>query len=52
MITRFYIGVDVSKATLDWAVTDGKKSLLQTQSVNSKHALRQPSELLRRCQAL
>ncbi len=35
MATRFYIGVDVSKATLDWAVTDGKTILLQTQTPNS-----------------
>lgn len=40
MITRFYIGVDVSKATLDWAVTDGKTLLLQTQSVNSEAGIK------------
>lgn len=40
MTTRFYIGVDVSKATLDWAVTDGKTLLLQTQSVNSEAGIK------------
>jgi transposase len=40
MTTHFYIGVDVSKATLDWAVTDGKTLLLQTQSVNSQAGIK------------
>lgn len=40
MTTRFYIGIDVSKATLDWAITDGKTLLLQTQSVNSEAGIK------------
>lgn len=30
MTIRYFIGVDVSKATLDWAVFDGKTILLQS----------------------
>lgn len=40
MNVRFFIGIDVSKATLDWAVTDGKSIVLQTQSVNSEAGIR------------
>jgi hypothetical protein len=34
MDIRYYIGIDVSKATLDWAVFDGQTIVLQTQSPN------------------
>lgn len=36
MDIHYYIGIDVSKATLDWAVFDGKNVVLQTQSPNSE----------------
>ena len=34
MDIRYYIGIDVSKATLGWAVFDGQAIVLQTQSPN------------------
>ncbi|QMW04042.1 transposase [Spirosoma foliorum] len=40
MDIRYFIGVDVSKATLDWAVFDGKTTVLQLQSANSPAAIR------------
>lgn len=39
MTIRYFIGVDVSKATLDWAVFDGKTTVLQIQSTNSPAAI-------------
>jgi hypothetical protein len=30
MDIRYFIGIDIAKATLDWAVYDGKKVVLQT----------------------
>ena len=36
MDIRFFIGIDISKATLDWAVFDGKSVVLQAQSDNSE----------------
>lgn len=47
MLTRFYIGVDVSKDTLDWAVTDGKTILLQTQSVNTEDGVKAAIKVLK-----
>ncbi len=32
MTIRYFIGVDISKATLDWAVFDGQIIVLQSQS--------------------
>lgn len=40
MATRFYIGVEVSKPTLDWAVTEGKTIFLQTQTANSEAGIK------------
>lgn len=36
----YFIGVDVSNATLDWAIFDGKTTVLQIQSANSPAAIR------------
>ena len=36
----YFIGVDVSKATLDWAIYDGKRIVLQSQSANTEVAIR------------
>lgn len=47
MDIRHYIGVDVSKATLDWAVFDGKTIVLQTQSANSPVGIKAMVKLLR-----
>ncbi|MGF7215948.1 transposase [Spirosoma lacussanchae] len=40
MDVQYYIGIDVSKATLDWAVFNGKTIVLQTQSLNSVAAIK------------
>lgn len=47
MTTQFYIGVDVSKATLDWAVSDGKTIILQTQCVNSEAGIKAALKLIK-----
>lgn len=47
MIIRYFIGVDVSKATLDWAVFDGKTTAFQTQSANSPAAIRATIKLMK-----
>jgi len=40
MDVQYYIGIDVIKATLDWAVFNGKAMVLQTQSLNSVAAIK------------
>lgn len=40
MDIRYFIGVDVSKATLDWAVYDGKTIVLQSQSENTEAGIK------------
>ena len=40
MNITYYIGVDVSKATLDWAVYNGRTIVFQNQSANSAVAIR------------
>lgn len=47
MEIRYYIGIDVSKATLDWAVFNGKTIILQTQSPNSENGIKAAIKLLR-----
>jgi transposase len=47
MTIRYFIGIDVSKATLDWAVFDGQTIVLQTQSVNSPAAIRAIVKLMK-----
>lgn len=36
LTTHYYIGIDISKATLDWAIFNGKITVFQTQSENSE----------------
>lgn len=43
----YFIGVDVSKATLDWAVFDGKTLLLQSQSENTEKGIKATLRLIR-----
>lgn len=47
MDIRYFIGVDISKATLDWAVFDGKTIVLQTQSENSEKGIKAAIKLVR-----
>lgn len=35
MEIHYYVGIDIAKATLDWAIYDGKKITLQTSTPNS-----------------
>lgn len=47
MDVRYYIGIDVSKATLDWAVLDGTSIVLQTQSPNSETGTKAALKLIK-----
>ncbi|MFD2574679.1 IS110 family transposase [Spirosoma soli] len=47
MDIHYYIGIDVSKATLDWAVFDGKTVVLQTQSPNSELGIKATLKLIK-----
>ncbi|WP_223861038.1 IS110 family transposase [Spirosoma validum] len=47
MDIRYFIGVDVSKATLDWAVYDGKAIVLQSQSDNTEIDIRATIKLIK-----
>lgn len=47
MTIRYFIGVDISKATLDWAVFDGKTIVLQSQSANSETGIKTAIKLLK-----
>lgn len=47
MDIRYYIGIDVSKATLDWAVFDGKSIVLQTQLPNSETGIKAAVKLIK-----
>ena len=47
MNIRYYIGIDISKATLDWAVFDGKTIVLQCQSANSQAGIKATLKLIK-----
>lgn len=47
MDIRYYIGIDISKATLDWSVYDGKKVILQTSTPNSVLGIKTALRLLK-----
>ena len=47
MDIRYFIGVDMSKATLDWAVFDGKTIVLQSQSANSEVGIKTTLKLIK-----
>lgn len=47
MDIHYYMGIDVSKATLDWAVFDGKTVVLQTQSPNSELGIKATLKLIK-----
>ena len=47
MDIRYFIGVDISKATLDWAVFDGKTIVLQSQSANSEAGIKTTLKLIK-----
>lgn len=46
MDIRYFIGVNISKATLDWAVFDGKTIVFQSQSASSKMGIRTTLKLI------
>ena len=47
MDIRYFIGVDISKATLDWAIFDGKTIILQSQSANSETGIKATIKLIK-----
>lgn len=47
MDIRYFIGVDISKATLDWVVFDDKTIVLQSQSANSEIGIKTTIKLFR-----
>lgn len=48
MDIRYFIGIDIAKATLDWAVCDGKKMVLQTNTPNTVAGIKTTLRLLKR----
>ena len=47
MDIRYFIGVDISKTTLDWAVFDGKTILFQSQSENTEADIKATLKLIK-----
>lgn len=47
MDTHYFIGIDIAKITLDWAVYDGKKMVLQTSTVNSVAGIKTALRLIK-----
>lgn len=47
MDIRYYVGIDIAKATLDWAVYDGKKVVLQTSTPNTVTGIKTALRLLK-----
>lgn len=47
MDIRYFVGIDIAKATLDWAVYDGKKIVLQTSTSNSVAGIKTALRLLK-----
>jgi transposase len=47
MDIRYFIGIDISKATLDWAIFDGNKIVFQSQSTNSESGVKATVKLIR-----
>ena len=47
MDIQYFIGVDIAKGTLDWAVFDGKSIVLQTHSANSVAGIKTVLRLLK-----
>lgn len=47
MNIRYYVGIDIAKATLDWAVYDGKKMVFQTNTPNSVAGIKTALRLLK-----
>ena len=47
MNIRYFVGVDIAKATLDWAVYDGKKIVRQTNTPNTIAGIKTALRLLK-----
>lgn len=47
MDIHYYIGIDIAKATLDWAVYDGKTTVLQTRTPNTVSGIKTALRLLK-----
>lgn len=44
----YFIGIDISKTSLDWAIYDGKKVVLQTSTINSVAGIKTALRLLKK----
>lgn len=47
MDIHYFVGIDIAKATLDWAIYDGKKMVLQTSTPNSVTGIKTALRLLK-----
>lgn len=47
MDIHHYVGIDIAKATLDWAVYDGKKVVLQTSTPNTVAGIKTALRLIK-----
>lgn len=47
MDIRYYVGIDIAKATLDWAIHDGKTIVLQTSTPNTIGGVKTALRLLK-----
>ena len=47
MVIRYFVGIDIAKATLDWAVSEGKRVVLQTTTANSVIGIKTALRLLK-----
>ena len=47
MDIRYFVGIDIAKATLDWGVYDGKKMVLQTSTPNTVAGIKTALRLLK-----
>ena len=47
MDIRYFIGIDIAKATLDWAVYDGKKIVLKISTPNTIAGIKTALRLLK-----
>lgn len=47
MNIRYYVGIDIAKASLDWAIFDGKKMVFQTSTPNTVAGIKTALRLLK-----
>ena len=47
MDIRYFVGIDIAKATLDWGIYDGKTMVLQTSTPNTVADIKTALRLLK-----